>query len=112
MKLSKSQALAEYSIGLAVILSVAFGMQTYIRRGLSRRYKNVVNHVVSSQHKPYYVEERLQIKQSKRMSDKMKVGGGRERKYTDDSITVKGEILQKTTYSPFDTLRLPGLFKF
>ena len=110
MKLSKSQSLSEYSICLAVILSVAFGMQTYVRRGLARRYKSVVNHAAPLQLKPYYSEEKMEIAQSNRMSDKMKVDGGRERKYTDDSIEVKGEILQKVTYSPLDTLRLPGLF--
>ncbi|MCK4917430.1 MAG: hypothetical protein KAJ79_01945 [Candidatus Omnitrophica bacterium] len=116
MKLFKSQTLSEYSICLAVILAVIFGMQIYVKRGLARRYKKVANHASTvsgamKQHKPYYTEEKFEVKQSYSMSDKMEVGGGRDRKYKKDVIEVKGESLQKVTYKPFASdLRLPGLF--
>ncbi len=119
MKLSKSQALSEYAICLAVILAVIFGMQTYVRRGLAGRYKRVVNHATSvsgilgtgRQVKPYYTEERFVVKQSNKVSDKMKLGGGRKKNYITDTIKVKGDSLQKVTYSPMDDLRLPDFFK-
>ena len=40
----KGQNIAEYSILITLIIIAAVGMQTYVKRGLSGRIKNVVDH--------------------------------------------------------------------
>ena len=55
---SLGQNIAEYSVGLAVVVLAIVAMTVYIKRGLSGRYATVVNAVTkkanSTQYEPYY----------------------------------------------------------
>ncbi len=71
----KGQNIAEYSILITLIIVAAVGMQTYVKRGLSGRVKNVVDHtgvpgdvggavldLKGAQYTPYYEESVSQVK--------------------------------------------------
>lgn len=74
----KGQNTAEYAILIALIIAAAIGMQTYVKRGLQGRVKDVVDHTGTSQevggatlsfsgdqYEPYYAESDTKVKSEK-----------------------------------------------
>lgn len=71
----KGQNTAEYAILIALIIAAAVGMQTYVKRGLQGRVKDVVDHtgqaaevggaslsLSGDQYEPYYAESDTKVK--------------------------------------------------
>jgi hypothetical protein len=71
MRLSRAQSVAEYGIGVGVIIIAVVAMQAYVKRGLQGRYRDVVDTVAAKvvtanvsqrQYEPYYSNSTAQVK--------------------------------------------------
>jgi hypothetical protein len=89
----KAQGVAEYSIFVAAIILGLVVMGTYIKRGLSGRYAEVVNATLdsanTSQYEPYYQKLRNSIQVDKKVKQDIKQKGEITSNFTEtDNFTV------------------------
>jgi uncharacterized protein (UPF0333 family) len=64
----KAQGVLEYAICLSAVLLAVIAMLTYVKRGVSGRYRNVVDAAATSakavQYEPYYYSSSLAVRSS------------------------------------------------
>ena len=89
----KAQNIVEYAICLSAVLLAVLGMVTYVKRGLSGRYKNVVDAATVSaeadQYEPYYYSSEFNVQSSKNTAQTIRVRGERINTFTDNT-TIDG----------------------
>ena len=109
----KGQNVVEYSILIALVVGAAIAMQTYVKRGLQGRVKDVVDYTgnisasvsetanfTAGQYEPYYAQSYGQI-DSKRMSTEVTDANGKMQRTGVDEGTTKNagawENIRNTT---------------
>ncbi len=87
-KLKKAQTTAEYAILIGLVIGALVAMQTYVRRGLQGRIKDVVDHVGTGgdvggvefqfsgrQYEPYYLSSQRNTQQTSTNTRALQEGG-------------------------------------
>ena len=105
----KGQNIAEYSILITLIIVAAVGMQTYVKRGLSGRVKNVVDHTGSpgdvggvalnltgTQYTPYYEESKSEVQSHSEAKRGLSAYGGLGITDVDENVKVTAAGYDKT----------------
>jgi hypothetical protein len=96
----KAQGTLEYAIGLAAVLLAVVAMVTYVKRGLSGRYHDVVRTAASSagaqQYEPYYYSSNFTVRSGENKNLRILNRGERISSFN-SSTTVQGNA----TYSLF-----------
>ena len=80
----RAQSTAEYAVVIAIVLGAVIGMQTYVKRGLQARYKDVTKAFTDSggtfegtdltaklQYEPYYASQNITTTIDEHYSEKM-----------------------------------------
>jgi hypothetical protein len=85
---TKGQALIEFSICLAIVLTVYFGMQFYVKRGLQGRYRDIVDEGTAplvaynyAPYEPYYARTSTAVRTDERVEETMEMGGAWKRSF-------------------------------
>jgi uncharacterized protein (UPF0333 family) len=91
----KAQGVLEYAICLAAVLLAAIGMVTYVKRGVSGRYRDVVNAASTSaraaQYEPYYYSSNLAVRSSQNTNQTILNRGERITDFT-SNVLVRGNV--------------------
>lgn len=91
-----AQSVAEYSICVAVVIAALFAMVTYTKRGLSGRYKDVVDSTLkaannTTEYEPYYQKSEFEIGANKTIYQDIKQYGLQSSGFN-DNVSVQGNI--------------------
>ena len=105
----KAQNIAEYSILITLIIVAAVGMQTYVKRGLAGRVKNVVDHagvpgdvggavltLTGDQYTPYYEESKSVVASSSAAKRTLTGDGGLAISGVTEKVGVEAAGYDKT----------------
>ncbi len=91
----KAQNTVEYAICLSAVLLAVIAMTTYVKRGISGRYKNVVDAATISaeadQYEPYYYSSDFAVESSKNTAQTIGNRGARFNTFTANT-TVDGAV--------------------
>ncbi len=106
----KGQNTAEYAILIALIIAAAIGMQTYIKRGLQGRVRDVVDHTGAAQevggeslsfsgdqYEPYYAESDTKVKSEKTAEETLGKRGELTRSNVKEETIVEKGGTEKVT---------------
>jgi hypothetical protein len=91
-----AQSAVEYSICVAVVIAALMAMVTYTKRGLSGRYKDVVDSAVkaannTSEYEPYYQKSKFEVKANRTVNQDVKENGAQLNRFN-DTLSIKGNI--------------------
>ena len=103
----RGQSTAEYAILFALVVAVAIGIQTLVKRGLQGRVRNAVDYTANDlfsgtsftftgeQYEPYYMESDFASTRAIEGTDKVLEGGAVERDLTKEESTRRGTQIYK-----------------
>lgn len=97
LRSKKAQSVAEYVIVLGLVVGAVVAMQTYVKRGLQGRIKDVVDKTddngtgvfTTAQYEPYYTDSNFDVDRGNNESETMNTGG-------DVARTLASENSQRT----------------
>jgi hypothetical protein len=98
LRSKKAQSVAEYVIVLGLVVGAVVAMQTYVKRGLQGRIKDVVDKTddagtgvfQTAQYEPYYMETNFDVNRGSNESETMNTGGDINRTTASDSSQRTG----------------------
>jgi uncharacterized protein (UPF0333 family) len=97
----KAQGTLEYAITLAAVLIAAVAMVTYVKRGVSGRYRDVVKAAATSanadQYEPYYYSGRFTVNSSQNKNLTIRNRGERI-----SDFTANTELNGRASYTLFE----------
>ncbi len=98
--MGKGQSVAEYSLCIGLVAAAIFGMQVLVRTQLANRYKEMMDFTTKNAassdifYKPYYVEDKYSVEQTKSTDEIIQPGGVFRRDFNEDEVMVKGTSIR------------------
>ncbi len=102
MKALRAQSVSEYTICVVGIILVAIIMQSYVRRALQGRYRDLVGQTTTqvagsgeSQYEPYYRNENFTMSQTVNTTENFIGGGAKNSTFLEDKTTRNGTSVEE-----------------
>jgi uncharacterized protein (UPF0333 family) len=104
----KGQNVVEYSILIALVVGAAIAMQTYVKRGLQGRVKDVVDYTgnntttgetatfTGGQYEPYYAVAQSTISSNRNVTESVLANGQMSRTGVDEGTIKEAQSYERT----------------